>query len=58
MSSPYSCCSCWPVLQRRSLIRIPIPSGDVNLPVAEVNTGHQPVAVEHATWGKVKSLLR
>ncbi len=40
------------------IIPVGISSGDVNLPVAEVNTGHQPVAAENAAWGKVKSLFR
>lgn len=40
------------------IIPVGISSGDVNLPVAEVNTGHQPVGVENATWGGLKSLYR
>jgi len=40
------------------IMAVGVSSGDVNLPVAEVNTGHQPVAAENATWGQVKSLYR
>ncbi len=40
------------------IMAVGVSSGDVNLPVAEVNTGNQPVAVESATWGEVKSLYR
>ncbi|MEN8007525.1 MAG: hypothetical protein ABFS42_10945 [Candidatus Krumholzibacteriota bacterium] len=40
------------------LISLGISSGDVTVPVAEVNTGHQPVVAESATWGGVKSLYR
>ncbi len=35
-----------------------VSSGSFELPVAEVNTGHQPVVVESGTWGTVKSLYR
>lgn len=40
------------------LMSVGVSSGDVNLSVAEVNTGHQPVAAESVTWGQVKSLYR
>ncbi len=40
------------------LMSVGVSSGDVNLSVAEINTGYQPVTVESATWGDVKSLFR
>ena len=40
------------------IMAVGVSSGDVTQPVAEVNTGHQPVAAESATWGQVKSLYR
>ena len=40
------------------IMAVGVSSGDVNLPVAEVNPGHQPVGVESSTWGEVKSLYR
>ncbi|MEN8007524.1 MAG: hypothetical protein ABFS42_10940 [Candidatus Krumholzibacteriota bacterium] len=40
------------------IMSVGVSSGNVNLPVAEVNTGHQPVAVKSAAWGGVKSLYR
>lgn len=40
------------------IMSVGISSGDVNLPVAEVNTGHQPVPAQMASWGGVKSLFR
>ncbi len=40
------------------IMSVGISSGDANIPVAEVNTGHQPVTVQNTSWGGVKSLFR
>lgn len=59
-SSPPSVPDNLPVIMNEDnvLMSVGISSGDVNLPVAEVNTGHQPVTVQNANWGSLKSLFR
>jgi len=49
-----------PVIENENneLMSLGVSSGDVAFPVAEVNTGHQPVGDKSVAWGGVKSLFR